>query len=155
MAPEREDERLTNPSVMQSDRPTSHRILADPNREARLEQKRLNVAAIEAMRQENRRNKLHTLYVNAGDFITTGKQLDKTVDRVFDNQEQFTNDQQRGLNIWNLGLPETVSQLLGKANKDPGSQKAVESAEGNKIITEERMKRIGEELTGGKIEERR
>ncbi len=154
-APEPEDERLTNPSVLQSARPTKHKVLPDPNRETRLAQKRANVAAMEVMRQEERRSKLHALYVNAGDFITTGKQLDSVIDRVFDNQDQFTTDQKLGLNVWNLGFPETVQQLLGVANKDPRRQKAVSSAEGNSLITEKRMKRIAEELTGGKMEDAR
>jgi len=154
-APEREDERLTNPSVLQSAKPTKHQILPDPNREARLEQKRANIAAMEAMRQEDRRDKLHTLYVNAGDFITTGKQLDRAIDRIFDNQDQFTTDQRPGLNVWNLGFPETVQQLLTKANQNTRGLKAVESAEGNTLITEKRMKRIAEELTGGKMQDAR
>ncbi|KAK4692858.1 hypothetical protein P7C71_g4425, partial [Lecanoromycetidae sp. Uapishka_2] len=149
-APEREDERLTNPSVLQSERPIGHHSLPDPNREARLARKRDNVAKIEAMRQENRRNALHTLYVNAGDFITTGAQLDATIDKVFDDLDQFKNDATPGLNIWNLGYPETVQQLLAKANHVPG-RKAVDSAEGSAGVTRERMKRIAEELTGGKM----
>lgn len=154
-APEREDERLTNPSVLHNAKPTKHQILPDPDREARLAQKRANVAAMEAMRQDDRRDLIHTLYVNAGNFITTGKQLDSAIDRVFDNQDQFTTDQRPGLNVWNLGSPETVQQLLGKANKDPRGQKAVDSAEGNTLITEKRMRRIAEELTGGKMQDAR
>ena len=152
-APEREDERLTNPSVLQSDMPISHHVLPDPDREARLAQKRANVANAKAMQQADRRDKLHTLYVNASNFITTDKQLDLAVDRAFDDQEQFTNDAKEGLNIWNLGIPETVSELLGKANKDPRRQRAVEMGDSNKIIMKQRMKRVAEELTGGKMGE--
>ena len=152
-APEPEDERLTNPSVLQSEQPARHRTLPDPDRKARLAQKRENVAGMNVVNEEERRTKLHSLYINAGSFITTGKQLDATVDRVFDNQDQFTTDQRPGLNVWNLGVPETVSELLGKANKDPRSQKAMDSAEGNAKITRERMRRISEELTGGKMED--
>lgn len=154
-APERDDEYLTNPTVMQSAQPTKHHILPDPNREARLAQKRANVAAMDAKKQEDRRNKLHTLYVNAGNFITTGKQLDSAIDRVFDNDGQFRSDQRPGLNVWNLGVPETVSELLGHANKDPRGQKAMESAAGNAEVTRERMRRIAEELTGGKMDDAR
>ncbi|MCJ1455424.1 hypothetical protein MMC28_005779 [Mycoblastus sanguinarius] len=152
-APEREDERLTNPSVLTSETPTKHHLLPDPNRTARLARKRENVARIEAMRQENRRNALHTLYINAGSFITTGAQLDRVIDQAFDDESQFSTDQRHGENIWNLGFPETVQELLRKANKAPGSQKAMDSAEGNAGVTRERMRRIGEELTGGKMEE--
>lgn len=149
-APEREDERLINPSVLQSEKATRHHFLPDPNREARLARKRENLAKMEVMRQENRRNALHTLYVNAGDFITTGAHLDATIDKVFDDSDQFENDSKKGLNIWNLGYPETVQQLLAKANHVPG-RKAVESAEGTAGVTRERMRRIAEELTGGKM----
>lgn len=153
-APEREDERLTTPSVLQSEKPTRHHFLPDPNREARLARKQNNLAKMEAMRQENRRNALHTLYVNAGDFITTGAQLDATIDRVFDDLKQFSNDSKKGLNIWNLGYPETVQQLLAKTNNTPG-RKAVDSAEGTAGVTRERMRRIAEELTGGKMQDAR
>lgn len=109
---------------------------------------------MEAMRQENRRNSLHTLYVNAGDFITTGAHLEKVIDKVFDDNSIFSNDSKKGLNIWNLGLPETVQELLAKANKS-GKQTALESAEGHAGVTRKRMKRIAEELTGGKMEDAR
>ena len=154
-APEREDERLTNPSVLQSEKPAKHHTLPDPDREARLAQKRENVARMEAFRREERQNKLHTLYVNASNFITTAKQLDTVVDTVFDDPDQFTSDAQPGLNVWNLGYPETVLELLNKANKDPRSQKALSSAEGNAAITRRRMRRVAEELTGGKMAESR
>lgn len=153
-AAEREDERLTNPSVLQFEKPTRHHFLPDPNREARLARKRENLAKTAAMRHENRRDALHTLYVNAGDFITTGAQLDATIDRVFDDLSQFENDSQKGLNIWNLGFPETVQQLLAKANHAPG-RKALDSAEGIAGVTRERMRRIAEELTGGKMQDAR
>lgn len=109
---------------------------------------------MEAMKIEERRNKLHTLYVNAGDFITTGKQLDTAIDNAFDNLHQFTSDNQKGLNVWNLGVPETVQELLARKYKDPKIMKALESAEGNTLVTRQRMRRIAEELTGGKMGKR-
>ena len=149
-ARERSDVRLTNPSVLSTQRPTKHHALLDPTRSARLAVKSQNVADMAAMREETRRNALHTLYVNAGDFITTGKHLDGVIDRAFDDNSQFRGDSSEGVNIWNLGPPETVQELLRKANKS-GRQTALDSAEGNEIITRERMKKIGEELTGGKM----
>ena len=152
-APEREDERLTNPSVLASEKPTKRHFLPDPNREVRLARKRENVAKMNALREENRRNALHTLYVNAGDFITTEAQLDAVIDQTFDDRWQFVNDSTAGLNIWHLGFPETVQELLGKANRASKGQKAMESAEGDAGLTRERMRRISEELTGGKMME--
>ncbi|CAD6573014.1 MAG: hypothetical protein ASARMPRED_005829 [Alectoria sarmentosa] len=153
-APERDDVRLTNPSVLSTQRPTKHRALSDPNRPARLAVQNQNVANMAAMREETRRNALHTLYVNAGDFITTDEQLDGVIDRAFDDNSQFRNDAMEGSNIWNLGYPETVQELLGKVNKS-GRQTALDSAEGNEIVTRERMRKIGEQLTGGKMLEER
>lgn len=149
-ARERKDVRLTNPSVLSTQQPTKHHSLPDPTRSTRLEAKSQNVADMAAMREETRRNALHTLYVNAGDFITTGKQLDGVIDRAFDDNSQFRSDSSEGVNIWNLGYPETVQELLGKVNKR-GRQTALDSAEGNEIVTRERMRKIGEELTGGKM----
>ena len=153
-APEREDERLTNPSVLQSEIPQRHHALPDPNREARLARKRQNVANMEAMRVEHRRAALHNLYVNAGSFITTASQLNATIDKAFDDNSQFTNDSTPGLNIWNLGFPETVQQLLGKDEGRQGT-KAMDSAEGNAGVSRERLRRIAEELTGGKLDNSR
>ena len=150
-APERDDVRLTNPSVLSNQLPTKHRGLPDLARPARLAVKSQNVADMAAMREENRRNALHTLYVNAGDFITTGKQLDWVIDRAFDDNSQFRTDSSEGVNIWNLGYPETVQKLLGKVNKNGRRQTALDSAEGNEIVTRERMRKLGEELTGGKM----
>ena len=153
-APEREDERLTNPSVLQSQIPQRHHAIPDPNRETRLARKRANVANMEAMRAEHRRAALYNLYVNAGSFITTASQLNATIDKVFDDKSQFTNDSTPGLNIWNLGFPETVQQLLRKEEGASG-RKAIDSAEGNSGMTKERMRRIAEELTGGRLDDSR
>ena len=153
-ARERKDVWLTSPSVLSNQQPAKIHALSDPNRPARLAVKIQNVADMAAMREETRRNALHTLYVNAGDFITTGEKLDGVVDGAFDDDSQFRNESNTGVNIWNLGSPETVQQLLKKANKS-GRQTALDSAEGNEIITRERMKKIGEELTGGKMLEER
>ena len=150
-APERMDVYLTTPSVLSSQQPARYRGLPDPTRPARLVAKSKNVADMAAMREETRRNALHTLYVNAGDFITTGEKLDGVIDKAFDDNSQFRSDNSEGVNIWNLGYPETVEELLQKANKSGRRQMALDSAMGNEMITKERMRRIGEELTGGKM----
>ena len=154
-APEREDERLTSSSVLHLEQPKKYYVLPDPGREARLARKRENLAKMEALEEEHRRNALHTLYVNAGDFITTGAQLDATIDRVFDDWDQFTNDSKPGMNIWNIGYPETVAQLLAKSDQTSrrGSinKKATDDTNYNADITRARMRKIAEELTGGKM----
>ena len=150
-APERKDAYLTNPSVLSSQRPARYRGLPDPERPARLAAKSQNVAHMAAMREEARRNSLHTLYVNAGDFIMTGEKLDAAIGKAFDDNSQFRSDNSEGVNIWNLGFPEKVEDLLRKSDKTWKRQTALDSAQGNEIITRDRMKKIGEELTGGKM----
>lgn len=152
-APEREDERLTHPSVLVVGQTMKARGLPDPGREARLMRKRENVARTLALQEERRRAKLHTLYVNAGSFITTRAQLEQTIDKVFDDNKQFENDKRPGLNVWNLGLPETVQELLG--NRTGPSAKAIDPTDESAVIMRERMNRIAEELTGGKLEDAR
>ena len=148
-APEREDQRLTHPSVLNADLPSKHGGLPDPGREERLARKRENVARMQAMREERRRQDLHTLYVNAGNFITTPAQLDQAIDKAFDDMSQFSNELRPGLNVWNLGLPETVQELL--KSRTGSSDNAIVLADENAEITRERLGKIAEELTGGKM----
>lgn len=148
--PERDDERFTSPSVLNSMRPSNRALLPDPGRASRLATKRANVAAQEAAKQEYRRNALHTLYMNAGNFIITEEHLNRVVDQVFDNHKQFENDSRNGLNIWNTGYPETVQEMLNQANRESGGN-AIDRHQGYGPVTKERMKRLREELTGGKM----
>ncbi|KAL8837019.1 MAG: hypothetical protein Q9170_002673 [Blastenia crenularia] len=151
-APTPADERFTTPSVIQSALPIRGGSgLPDPNREARVAAKRQNHATHEAYKKAERRNALHTLYMNARDFIVTEEKLEEAVEKAFDPQsKQFDSESRRGLNVWNLGYQETVSEMLGKANKVDRA-KALESYQGYGGIVGERMRRLGEELTGGKM----
>ena len=161
-APEREDERLTSPTVLSSSSSSSkasdtdsqteiHNGLPDPGRAARLALKRHNVNIIQSLRSEERRDMLHTLYVYAGDFITTDAQLEESLTRAFDDTTQFKNDIGPGMNIWNLGPPETTRQLLERSGKRAEALKGVSAGDANMRVTKERIKRISEELTGGKM----
>ncbi|KAL8907760.1 MAG: hypothetical protein Q9207_001243, partial [Kuettlingeria erythrocarpa] len=145
-------EKFTSPSVIQSSLP-QRSGLPDPDREARIEQKKANYARHAAMKQAERRNALHTLYMNARDFIVTEEKLSEAVERAFDPaSEQFDNESRRGLNVWNLGYPESVREMLEKASKEAGTRvSALEGMAGYGKITGERMRRLGEELTGGKM----
>ena len=151
-APEREDERLMYPTALSAERPAKQHGLPDPGREARLIRKKENVARTLAVQAERRREKLHTLYLNAGNFITTNEQLKETINKVFDDQKKFENDMRPGLNIWNLGPPETVQELLG--GRAGRHVKAI-GADENANVTRERMNQIAEELTSGKMEDAR
>lgn len=148
-APARDDEHFTATSIPQIIQPSIHRGLPDPNREERVAAMRQRTQAQLAAKREERLNTLHTLYMNARDFITTEAELEKLVDQVFDDQEQFSTTFAIGENIWNLGQPETVKQLLGFQK---GPKTAVDRSEGYGPVTRDRLNRIAEELTGGKMD---
>lgn len=94
---------------------------------------------------------LHKLYIHAGSFITTGKQLDRVVDRAFDDLTQFSNDSMAGSNIWNTGEPQTTRDLLGMRTRgDTRGRRALDDVGRKKVLGEERMRVVGEELTGGR-----
>ena len=94
---------------------------------------------------------LHKLYIHAGSFITNGKQLERVVDRAFDDLTQFSNDSMAGSNIWNTGEPQTTRDLLGMRTRgDTRGRRALDDVGRKKALGEERLRVVGEELTGGR-----
>lgn len=145
--PEREDERLTNPTITQTLTPGYLANIPDPNREKRIAQKKARVESKETREREERRNALHSLYMNARDFIVTEAALDSKVDEVFDDEWFRINP---GRSIWDLeDIPDTVQSMLNEANRK--GLRAVQHNAGYAHITRERVQRIAEELTGGKM----
>ncbi|TKA62999.1 hypothetical protein B0A49_08886 [Cryomyces minteri] len=149
---EREDEELTNPSITRVMKMLHKGVLPDPGRAERLEDMRAKVAQKEQGKVEDRQDALHTLYMQARDFITNEAQLNEAVERVFGTAEApvtFGTQYGGGESIWNTGKPDTVQDMLNKANKTGGS--SMEQNEGYTSLTQKRVKRIAEQLTGGKI----
>lgn len=141
--PEPEDERLTRSSIVQAMRVQKH-VLADPNREERLAISKARVEAREAEKVAERQDDLHSLYMNARTFITTEEQLTAEIDRVFPEgqNDAWRNDHQHGENIWNLGVPPTVQSIVHESRKS-------ETARWD--VMQNRIKKLGEQLTGGKL----
>jgi hypothetical protein len=142
--PEREDERLTRPSTIQAMLPQKQPILPDPNREERIALSRARTEAKKVQKEAERREHLQALYMNARTFITTEQQLSAEIDRVFPEGENvaWRNDHQPGENIWNLGNPPTVSNLVYQTNRNEA---------GRWDVIQERVKQLGEQITGGKF----
>lgn len=140
----REDDRLTASSTITIMQPTRHSVLPDPGRQQRLTRSRRHVKVKRVKKAAERRDSLHTLYMNARDFITTEEQLATELDKVFPEgeNEAWANDQRYGENIWNLGVPPTLESMVNAAKKSEASKWD---------ISQERMKRIAEVLTGGKM----
>jgi len=149
-APQREDERLTNPTIIAAMSQLQVGAVPDPGREERIAEKKARVAAIEAAKAEARKDALHTLYMHARDFIVTEEQLNKEVDEIF-VQNPFPNAPLK-TSIWDAHhAPQTVQDMLMEVNNT--QKKAVDYHKGPAHITGQRLKRIAEELTGGKMED--
>jgi hypothetical protein len=148
-APQREDERLTNPTIKEANRILQSGPVPDPNRAIRIVEKAARVQAKEAAREEERRNALHTLYMHARSFITTEEQLDKIINEIFVPSPHDPGNMSD--NIWDVKeAPPTVQDMLSTVNNTQRS--AVAYHAGPAAITGERMKKIAEELTGGKMD---
>lgn len=139
-----EDERLTRPSVVQAMQPQAHVALADPNREARLVLMQARLESKKAQKDAQRQEYLQSLYMNARTFIVSEEQLNAEIDRAFPEgeNEAWRNDHQRGENIWNLGTPPTVQSMVNKSRKS-------ETARWD--VMQDRVKKLGEQITGGKL----
>ncbi|RFU34534.1 hypothetical protein B7463_g1775, partial [Scytalidium lignicola] len=149
-APIREDERLTNPTITAAMSKLQVGPLPDPDREVRLAEKAERAKAKEAMREEARRDALHTLYMHARSFITTEQQLDAEIEKIF-VEFPFGQVHEGKTNIWDaLGAPPTVQDMLSTINNTQRS--AVAYHAGPADLTGKRIKRIAEELTGGKMD---
>ncbi|KAJ9627018.1 hypothetical protein H2203_003478 [Taxawa tesnikishii (nom. ined.)] len=148
--PEREDERLTNPTVtIQVDEVFGNKMeTPDP---AKFEGKRAKVRSREQRRANHRSDSLHTLYMHARDFITTEAQLSKAVEEAFGTKEApvYSSNGDRQDSVWQQGRPSTVQDMLNRASS------GLSGAGRYANLTKDRVRRMAEELTGGKMEEER
>lgn len=142
--PERDAERLTRPSIVQEMLPKRTPVLPDPDREERLAQARAKLESKKVRDELERQDSLQTLYMNARTFITTEAQLAAEIEKVFPDgeNEAWRSDHQQGENIWNLGVPPTVQNIVNDSKKS-------EAARWDLI--QGRVKKLGEQITGGKI----
>ncbi|KAJ5090810.1 hypothetical protein N7532_009494 [Penicillium argentinense] len=142
--PEPEDERLTRPSVVAAMLAPNDTFLRDANRDQRLAFSKARLEAKQAEKQAQQQDDIHSLYMNARTFITTEEQLSAEIDRVFPDglNDAWRNDHQPGENVWNLGTPQTVQSIVNETRKS-------ETARWD--VTQDRVKQLGEQITGGKL----
>jgi hypothetical protein len=152
---EREDERLTAPSNGLDLDALYHGRVPDPSRDLRLSMKRERTAAFEASRTAERLDSVHTLYSHARKFIVSPQQLDAAVEEAFGTNENPATfgpgHGEEGTSIWHEGKPHSVQDMLNSANR-ARSQKALHNTGGYIAINQERVQRIAEALTGGKMD---
>lgn len=151
-APPREDVRLTSPTISSAMRKLQTGRVPDPEREQRLVEAAARAQAKEAKATAAKQDALHTLYMNARHFITTEAQLDAEIEKLFVEKpfEHATRGGQTD-NVWDAyGPPPTVQDMLSSIN---GTQKtAILYHRGPAEITGERVRKMAEELTGGKMD---
>lgn len=150
-APKREDERLTEPTITQAmKRVKLNGVVPDPNREQRIAEMRARTQAVQAEREERMKEALHNLYMQARNFITTEEQLEQVIETQF-VEKPFEKVKPGAKNVWEAyNPPPTVQDMLRDVTGS--SDKAVQLHKSAATLTSERVMRLAEELTGGKIE---
>jgi hypothetical protein len=145
-APEPDHEFLTKPTILEALTGSQH-ILPDPRLPQIIAERKARYAVTAQAKMDERRSALHTLYINAKDFIVTEKGLEDKIVAEFENPSYVRNPT-RG--VWDIeGIPHTTQELL--AGRDVETTAIGKNSRSSRI-TDERIKRIAEELTGGKIE---
>jgi len=148
-APQREDERLTGATIRIANSILQSGPVPDPQRETRLAESAAKVKALQLAREEERRSALHNLYMHARTFITTEEQLNAQVEEIFTDTPFDKNNQND--NIWDMqGAPPTIQDMLSEVNRT--QRTAAKLHQGSSVVGTQRMKKIAEELTGGKMD---
>lgn len=152
-ASEREDDRLTRTTVLESLLDT--KVYPDPERFARAARSRSKLQAQEGAKREARRHALTELYISASNFIVQESDLKWEVDRVF--QDDHFTKQNRGVNrygastnIWGShGKPPTLATMLEATSGNLPRMNNFYESEHDRSV--KRLMKIAETLTGGKI----
>lgn len=146
-APLRSDEVFTGASVTEVLRDIYKRD--QYHRNENIEAKRANVAKRAEKLEAEQADAIHTLYMHARDFITTEQHLNEAIEEAFTNDDGSPRDQ----SIWGEfedadRIPMTTTQMLARSAGvgGPGDARRKEAQ------ATERMKRVAEKLTGGKMD---
>ena len=106
---------------------------------------------------------LHDLYMTARTFITTEAQLNDAIEAQFPasgSNPQWATTRQAGTSVWNRGPPPSVAKMLeeqtgtragGKMGAAFGGRLGSDRGTAAHRRDQERLKRIAEELSGGKM----
>jgi hypothetical protein len=139
-AAERDDVRLTLPSILSTTR-LQEKGLADPNREERLREKAAKREAHLLAKKQERQQLVHELYLNAGDFILTEQDLERAI------EEQFREKDQTQVHLERTKPPTVREMLIQKERNAQG-----EGLGGMGLGAEESaILEVGGALTGGRM----
>lgn len=151
LAPPREVDVLTQTSIDKGIRDYLNDSLSESSRSAIIPQRRQAYARRMSKVRSVRASRLHDLYTNARLFIVDEAQLDEAIDKAFGTDDHPVGwdhkgnmgprqEGKDGLSPWQGPLPEGVSERLNKLRGGEGVG-----------LAKERVKRVAEELTGGKM----
>ncbi|KAG6015996.1 hypothetical protein E4U43_004395 [Claviceps pusilla] len=152
--PEREDDRLTRPTILHSI--TDTRVYPDPNRFSRANESRTKVLVSDNAKREARRDAIMELYISASNFIVHENELRVEIDKLFTEdyfrqQSQETHRQGSTENTWGIyGRPPSIGNMMETSTG--ASTKVMDLDESEFDRSAKRQKRIAEDLTGGKME---
>ena len=151
LAPPRQVDVLTQTSIPKSLRDFLGNTVSSSPRGAFTSARRKAYTRRVAKVQAKRSSRLHELYTNARTFIVDTEQLDEAIEKAFGTEESPMawdtagnmgprNDSRQGLSPWQGPIPEGVSDMLQKLRGGEGVG-----------LAKERVRRVAEELTGGKM----
>jgi hypothetical protein len=148
--PEREDDRLTRPTVLSSALRTE--VIPDPDRFEKAEERRRHTELKAQEKREARRDALMELYLNAANFIVDEASLEKEVNHVFSNEywRETYGFSGETPNVWEVasaGQPD-LETMLGSLRNN-GQRPFPWQATYSRNV--KRQKKTAEELTGGKL----
>lgn len=124
--------------------------LPDPKRGKRLAAARGKVAAAEEKARRRRMDGLHTLYMNARSFIVDEKGLNAAIDQAFGTVDAPVWGGDSVPSMWKGGPPPKMNDMADRAGAGGGV--LASSASGEAEVLKDRVKRIAERLTGGKMD---
>jgi len=143
---EREDARLTKVSTPTAMQPGQSHALSDVDVQEIYERKKANLERTMLEKAEDQRDELHTLYMHARKFITTEDQLLAEIEAEFQNKKFY----EHGKSMWSHGRPDTVEDMIKFGRTSTETKLGTEYAERYKR-DQERMQKIAEKLSGGKM----
>ena len=148
---EREDARLTNVSIPSAMDPNRPQKFSQAEIEQQQRTKKFHVKKYSNRTIARRQGSLHTLYMNARSFITSEEQLLEKIKEEFDDKDFGGHTSDPAKSYWDSqGPPDGIAQMVNRSTMGR-DRKGVGEKEDAWRRDQERMKRLAEELSGGKM----
>ncbi|KAF2729510.1 hypothetical protein EJ04DRAFT_515880 [Polyplosphaeria fusca] len=152
-APRKQADVLTENTMQRGLRDYFNNTLKSSSRSEISNRRRVSFQSRIAKQAAVRQARLHDLYINAREFIVDEEQLDEAIEKAFGTEDMpvrfdergnvtvgDTYGQRAGDSPWSGPMPDGVGELLDSLKTGSGVG-----------LAKERMKKVAEELTGGKM----